>query len=65
MAIVRPTHLMNGRAEMGYIRAEEVLPPELLARLQDYGVASVRGPRGIPEDLLAALEQSGRPVQTS
>ena len=36
-----------------------------LARLQDYGVASVRGPRGIPEDLLAALEQSGRPVQTS
>lgn len=28
-----------------------------LERLRDYGVASVRGPRGIPDDLLAALER--------
>ncbi|MBR4201525.1 MAG: MmcQ/YjbR family DNA-binding protein [Oscillospiraceae bacterium] len=34
-----------------------------LVRLQDYGVLSVRGPRGIPDDLLAALRESGRPVQ--
>lgn len=36
-------------------------PPEQfpLERLRDYGVASVRGPRGVPEDLLAVLEQSG------
>jgi len=31
-----------------------------LERLRDFGVASVRGPRGIPEDLLAALQSSGR-----
>lgn len=30
-----------------------------LERLRDYGVASVRGPRGIPEDLLAALLREG------
>ncbi len=34
-----------------------------LMRLQDYGVVSVRGPRGVPEELLAALRQSGRPVR--
>ncbi len=32
-----------------------------LERLHDYGVASVRGPRGIPEDLYAALMREGEP----
>lgn len=33
-----------------------------LERLRDFGVASVRGPRGVPEELLAALSQSGKRV---
>ena len=42
-----------------------VYPPEQfpLERLRDYGVASVRGPRGVPEELLAVLEQSGERVR--
>ncbi len=36
-----------------------------LARLRDYGVASVRGPRGVPEDLLAALKREEQPVSQS
>lgn len=36
-----------------------------LERLRDFGVASVRGPRGVPDELLAALEQSGKRVQDS
>ena len=35
----------------------EQFPPE---RLRDYGVSSVRGPRGVPDELLAVLEQSGQ-----
>lgn len=33
-----------------------------LERLRDYGVASVRGPRGVPDELLAALLQNGKTI---
>ena len=33
-----------------------------ITRLRDYGVASVRGPRAVPEDLLAALRREEQTV---
>ena len=35
-----------------------------LERLRDYGVVSVRGPRGVPDDLLSALLREGKPFGT-
>ncbi|MBQ9906430.1 MAG: MmcQ/YjbR family DNA-binding protein [Oscillospiraceae bacterium] len=59
-----PYHFNQGGLQM-----EKVVRLKLLARypqtqfplerLRDYGVASVRGPRGIPDDLLAALLREG------
>ncbi len=46
------------RLELRRIYAPEEFPLELL---RDYGVASVRGPRGIPDALLAALQAGGTP----
>lgn len=56
------------RYNQGGLHMETVMRLKLLAaypqeqfpleRLRDYGVASVRGPRGVPEDLLAALESA-------
>ena len=53
------------RYNQGGLHMETVMRLKLLAaypqeqfpleRLRDYGVASVRGPRGVPDDLLAAL----------
>ena len=45
------------RLKLLAVYSQEQFP---LERLRDYGVASVRGPRGIPEDLLAALEAGGQ-----
>ena len=41
------------------MRLLRIYPPAQfpLVRLQDYGVVSVRGPRHVPADLLAALER--------
>ena len=47
------------RLELKKCYAPEEFPLELL---RDYGVASVRGPRGIPEPLLAALRAGGKAV---
>lgn len=47
-----------------HLRLLRVYPPEMfpLERLRDFGVASIRGPRSIPDALLAALEQTGSPA---
>ncbi len=55
-----PYHFEQGGLHMEKVVRLKLLagyPPEQfpLERLHDYGVASVRGPRGVPEDLYAAL----------
>lgn len=57
--------------DQGGLHMEKVIRLKLLAgypqtqfpleRLRDYGVASVRGPRGVPDDLLSALLREGKP----
>lgn len=53
---------MDKVAELRLLRkyAKEQFP---LERLADFGVRSVRGPRGLPDDLAAALRASGEAVQ--
>lgn len=58
--------------DQGGLHMEKVIRLKLLAiypenqfplsRLRDYGVASVRGPRGVPDDLLAALQREEQPL---
>ena len=50
------------RMELRKCFAREEFP---LERLRDFGVMSVRGPRGIPADLLAALHAGGSAVPTA
>ena len=49
------------RLELQVCYAPAEFPLELL---RDYGVTSVRGPRGIPDALLAALKAGGTPFRT-
>ena len=67
-AVGLPYHYDQGGLHMDtvmHLRLLRVYPPEMfpLDRLRDFGVASVRGPRGVPDALLAALEQNGSAVR--
>lgn len=66
-AIDLPFHYDQGGLHMETVMQLKLLtvyaPAQFpLERLRDFGVASVRGPRGVPEELLAALESSGKRI---